>query len=89
MASITIRNLDESVKKSLRKRAAENGRSLEAEARATLGASVGAKSIAGKSESEETGADLFDRIHRQFAAAGLLGALREPIRRGRSIPKLK
>lgn len=36
MASITIRNLDDNVKKRLRKQAAENGRSLEAEARAIL-----------------------------------------------------
>ncbi len=36
MASITIRNLDDNVKKTLRKQAAENGRSLEAEARNIL-----------------------------------------------------
>lgn len=36
MASITIRNLDELTKKRLRLRAAENGRSLEAEAREIL-----------------------------------------------------
>lgn len=36
MASITIRNLDDEVKKRLRKQAAENGRSLEAEARDIL-----------------------------------------------------
>ena len=36
MASITIRNLNEDVKKRLRKQAAENGRSLEAEAREIL-----------------------------------------------------
>ena len=34
--SITIRNLDDNVKKRLRKQAAENGRSLEAEARDIL-----------------------------------------------------
>jgi plasmid stability protein len=33
VASITIRNLDESVKKALRQRAAANGRSMEEEAR--------------------------------------------------------
>ncbi|MEO8680202.1 MAG: plasmid stabilization protein [Vicinamibacterales bacterium] len=37
MASITIRNLDDSVKKALRRRAAENGRSMEEEARLILG----------------------------------------------------
>jgi antitoxin FitA len=36
MASITIRNLDDGVKKRLRRRAAEHGRSLEAEAREIL-----------------------------------------------------
>jgi plasmid stability protein len=36
MASITIRNLDDNVKKKLRKQAAENGRSLEAEVRDIL-----------------------------------------------------
>jgi plasmid stability protein len=36
MASITIRNLDDEVKKQLRKQAAKNGRSLEAEARDIL-----------------------------------------------------
>ena len=36
MASITIRNLEEGVKTRLRVRAAENGRSMEAEARVIL-----------------------------------------------------
>lgn len=36
MASITIRNLDESVKRGLRIRAAERGRSMEEEAREIL-----------------------------------------------------
>lgn len=36
MASITIRNLDESVKSALRKRAAANHRSMEEEARSIL-----------------------------------------------------
>lgn len=40
MASITIRNLDDNVKKRLRKQAAENGRSLEAEAREILSRSA-------------------------------------------------
>jgi len=40
MASITIRNLDEAVKKRLRKQAAENGRSLEAEVRDILSRSA-------------------------------------------------
>jgi plasmid stability protein len=51
MASITIRNLDENVKKRLRKRAAENGRSLESEARDIL-------SRASAPASGKTGLDL-------------------------------
>jgi len=40
MANIIIRNLDEQVKQQLRVRAAENGRSMEAEARAILSRGV-------------------------------------------------
>lgn len=40
MAAITIRDLDDSVKEQLRVRAAMNGRSMEAEARAILAAAV-------------------------------------------------
>ena len=36
MAAITVRNIDESLKRRLRIRAAENGRSMEAEARDIL-----------------------------------------------------
>ncbi len=42
MASITIRNLKDETKKKLRMRAAENGRSLEAEARDILDRSAAA-----------------------------------------------
>ena len=40
MASLVIRDLDDDVKTKLRVRAAENGRSMEAEARAILAAAV-------------------------------------------------
>ena len=40
MASLVIRDLDDDVKTKLRIRAAENGRSMEAEARAILAAAV-------------------------------------------------
>ncbi|MYD35636.1 MAG: plasmid stabilization protein [Dehalococcoidia bacterium] len=40
MASITVRNLDESLKKRLRIRAAEHGRSMEQEARDILRAAL-------------------------------------------------
>ena len=41
MASITVRNLDEDIKRRLRIRAAENGRSMEQEAREILRAALG------------------------------------------------
>lgn len=40
MATITVRDLDEALKASLRLRAAENGRSMEAEVRAILRAAL-------------------------------------------------
>lgn len=40
MATITVRNLDEDVQRRLRRRAAGNNRSMEAEVRAILSASV-------------------------------------------------
>ncbi|WP_018334951.1 FitA-like ribbon-helix-helix domain-containing protein [Actinomycetospora chiangmaiensis] len=40
MATITVRDLDEEVRSRLRVRAAENGRSMEAEVRAILEAAV-------------------------------------------------
>lgn len=42
MGSLIIRDLDDDVKQRLRTRAAEHGRSMEAEARVILAASVGA-----------------------------------------------
>ncbi|MEC5323918.1 FitA-like ribbon-helix-helix domain-containing protein [Aurantimonas sp. A3-2-R12] len=52
MASLTIRNLDADVKRKLRMRAAELGRSMEEEARTILGASVDGRP-AGQGESVE------------------------------------
>ncbi len=43
MASITIRSLDPTIRKRLRVRATENGRSPEEEARAILEAALGGK----------------------------------------------
>lgn len=40
MGALTVRNLDDDVKRRLRMRAAENGRSMEAEARAILRAAL-------------------------------------------------
>ena len=55
MSSITIRNFDSSVKERLRTRAAENGRSMEAEARCILEAALKLPARAGAS-------NLFERI---------------------------
>ena len=60
MASITIRNLSDDVKKRLRRQAAENGRSLEAEAREIL--SRNAKGRAAATPMPKTGLDLFRGI---------------------------
>lgn len=40
MGVLTVRNLDDDVQRRIRRRAAENGRSMEAEARAILSAAV-------------------------------------------------
>jgi plasmid stability protein len=83
MASITIRNLPDDTKKRLRLRAAQNGRSLEAEARELLKAGVGHRPA-----KEETGADLFDQIRSGFEALGAVD-LPLPVRRGRKVPDFK
>jgi plasmid stability protein len=63
MATITIRNLDETVKRKLQVRAALNGRSMEAEARELL-----AQLAANESPLPRQG--LGTAIHKQFAALG-------------------
>lgn len=68
MASITIRNIDERVKRDLRKQAADHGRSLEAEAREILKSGVQKKDA--KQARDETAGDLFRRIHERFKAIG-------------------
>jgi antitoxin FitA len=70
-STLTVRNLDDAVKGRLRVRAAENGRSMEAEARAIL-----RDTLLGPGASE---ARLGSRIHERFA--GLRGdALELPSR---------
>ncbi len=74
MASITIRNLDDDVKRRLRVRAAEHGRSMEEEARDILRQVVGQTSIP---------RNLGEAIHSRFAAVGgvdLPQAQRGPMR---------
>jgi plasmid stability protein len=60
MATLTIRNLDDEVKRRLRVRAAEHGRSMEEEAREILRAGVG----------EAPQAGLGDQIRALFAPLG-------------------
>ena len=59
MASITIRNLDDDVKRRLRVRAAEHGRSMEAEAREIIRQAVG---------QPRAPTNLGQSIHQRFAA---------------------
>lgn len=63
MASLTVRDLDDEVKRKLRRRAADHGRSMEAEVRVILAAAV-----------DEPPADeqrgLGSRIHARFAGIG-------------------
>lgn len=61
MAALSIRNLDESVKRRLRSRAARHGRSMEAEIRAILTEAV--------SQSADT-AGLFTALLDRFGALG-------------------
>ncbi len=62
MASITIRNLDDEVKRKLRIRAAEHGCSMEAEAREILAEAVNSEPKPRKG--------LGTRIHERFKAIG-------------------
>jgi plasmid stability protein len=61
MSTLTVRNLDDDLKTRLRVRAAQNGRSMEAEVREILRASL--------STQPRTG--LGTRIHKRFAGLGL------------------
>jgi plasmid stability protein len=75
MASITIRNLDRSIKEKLRVQAAKHGRSMEEEVRSIL-----KETFAKESGQPE---NLAERIHKRFAAFGganLPDIEREPIR---------
>ncbi len=61
MASITIRNLDDDIKRRLRVRAAEHGRSMEEEARDIL------RQVVGRPAAPR---NLGQSIHARFAALG-------------------
>ncbi len=74
MATLTIRNLDEAVKRRLRVRAAEHGRSMEEEVREILREVV---------SEEQRGADLAASIRARVAGLGgveLELPAREPVR---------
>ena len=78
MASITVRNLEEGLQRRLRIRAAENGRSMEQEARAILRAVLDQEASKGK--------DLASAIRARFAPLGGVeldipprGPMREPV----------
>lgn len=62
MASVTIRNLDDDLKRRLRIRAAEHGRSMEEEVRHILRAAL--------SESSREPQNLAEAVRRRFAALG-------------------
>src|SRR6516162_3274198 len=63
MSSITIRNLDPALKERLRVRAAQHGRSMEAEARRILQTALSAGGT-------PPARNLYDRIHERFARLG-------------------
>ncbi len=63
MSAITIRKLDPATKERLRVRAAEHGRSMEAEARNILQAALSGSGRARRR-------DLYERIHARFAPFG-------------------
>lgn len=75
MATLTIRDLDESLKRSLRMRAASRNRSMEEEARQILRAAL--------VEAPDPAKDLASRIRARFAGLGdvaLSVPEREPVR---------
>lgn len=63
MATLLIRNLDDSLKTALRKRAAANGRSMEEEARRILDAEI-------YRDARRPGEGLGTWLHRRFAEIG-------------------
>ncbi|HTT80502.1 MAG TPA: Arc family DNA-binding protein [Stellaceae bacterium] len=67
MTTLTIRNVDPEVRQRLRVRAAQHGRSMEAELRQIIKDAVGA---APEAKAEESGLDLAEAIRRRFAPYG-------------------
>ena len=81
MASITIRNLDEDLKKRLRIRAAEHGRSMAEEARDIL-----RDALERAPEQGKTGLDLFNEIRALFEPLGGMELETLPREPGREPP---
>ena len=90
MASLTIRNLDDGVKRRLRIRAAEHGRSMEEEAREILETGVSnARGFAEPRKPFRSGADLYAEIRALVEPIGGI-ELRLPKRgKMRPLPKFK
>jgi len=85
MATITIRNLDEKVKRKLQIRAALNGRSMEAEARSLL-----AGLVQNPPQNAAPKGGLGTAIHNLFAPLGGVELKIPPRRKShRSIPKFE
>lgn len=79
MASITVRNLEESTKRKLKVRAAENGRSMEQEVRVIIESALRQKPV----QKAKTGAHLVRQIREIFEPLGgvdLEPLPREPMR---------
>ena len=81
LASLTIRNLEPAIKERLRVRAAHQGRSMEAEARAIL-----EMALAGTGD-HAAGRTLSERIHARFAAIGGVELELPPRDAGRPLPE--
>jgi plasmid stability protein len=80
MATITVRNLDETVKLALRQRAASRGVSLEEEVRSTLRESVA------RTPRPRTGQELYQRIRAIVEPVGGIALDLPPRRPGRPPP---
>ena len=83
MASITVRNLDEGLKRRLRIRAAENGRSMEQEVREILSAALGEEPLTPSEDMEDLGTAIrrrFTPLHAEFGDIKLELPPREPMR---------
>ena len=70
MASITIRKLDEGLKKKLRIRAAQHGRSMEEEARQILRAALAGKPSKPANLTASNAANLYQAIRCRIAPLG-------------------